>query len=486
MRHDECPMAVALRENRPVRGAEAVIERPDGSRVPFIPYPTPLRDENGALVGAVNVLVDITERKRAETELARHRDELERVVEERTAALLRAAEERRRAEEAARQSEKLAALGQLTGGVAHDFNNLLQVVTSGAALLQRAAVPEAKRATILEGMIQAGRRARELTGRLLAFARRQTLRPKVTDVGSRLAPMADLLHQTLGSRIRVKTKIEPNLWPVCVDPGQLEVAILNLTVNARDAMPEGGTVTIRACNAVLEATIERAAGEYVCIAVEDTGEGMPLHILSRALEPFFTTKGPGRGTGLGLSQAHGFAKQSGGDLQIESKPGCGTAVVLQLPRAMASAGAEDEETSPVDDRRVHVLQGIGTTVLVVEDNADVAAFACSLLEELGYATRCAGDAAKALAMLADGGAVDVVFSDVVMPGGASGVELAVALRSSYPHIAVVLATGYSEQLARCGAPEGVEVLTKPYHPEELAVALERGLMRCRNVREVAQ
>jgi PAS domain S-box-containing protein len=486
MRHDECPMAVALRENRPIRGAEAVAERPDGGRVPFIPYPRPLRDANGALVGAVNVLVDITERKAAEAALARHRDELERLVEERTAALLRAAEERRRAEETARQSEKLAALGQLTGGVAHDFNNLLQVVTSGAALLQRPSLPEAKRAKILEGMIQAGRSARDLTGRLLAFARRQTLHPEVIDIGACLAGMSELLRQTLGSRIRVETEIAPGLWSVCADPSQLEVAILNLALNARDAMPKDGTLTLRARNAALEASAERAAGEYVCIAVEDTGEGMPPHVLAHVLEPFFTTKGPGQGTGLGLSQAHGFAKQSGGDLQIESELGRGTVVSFHLPRAMASASAEDEGPGAVDDRRVHVLQGIGTTVLVVEDNPDVAAFACSLLEELGYATRRAGSAAVALAMLADGEAVDAVFSDVVMPGGISGVELAAALRSIHPRVAVVLATGYSEQLARGGAPEGVEVLAKPYHPEELTAALGRALARSRSVRELAQ
>ncbi len=486
MQHAECPMAVALRENRPVRGGEAVAERPDGSRVPFIPYPTPLRDERGALVGAVNVLVDITERKAAEATLARHRDELERLVEERTAALLRAAEERRRAEEAARQSEKLAALGQLTGGVAHDFNNILQVVTSGAALLQRPSLPEAKRVAVLEGMIQASRSARELTGRLLAFARRQTLRPEVTDVAARLTGMSELLRQTLGSHIRVETETEPGLWPVRVDLNQLDVTILNLAVNARDAMPRGGTLTIRAHKAVLEATAERAAGEYVRIAVKDTGEGMPPHILSRVLEPFFTTKEPGRGTGLGLSQAHGFARQSGGDLQIESEPGRGTTVFLQLPRAIASARAEDDGMGPMNERRTHVLQGLGAKVLVVEDNPDVAAFACSLLEELGYATMRAGSATEALAMLADEAPVDAVFSDVVMPGGASGVELAVALRSSHPRVAVVLATGYSEEIARGGAPVGVEVLTKPYHPEELVAALERAMVRCRGVREVAQ
>lgn len=435
------------------------------------------RGPDGAPAAVLEALTDATAQRRAEAALVQQRAELERLVEERTAALLRAAEERRRAEEAARQAEKLAALGELTGGVAHDFGNLLQVVTSGAALLRRPSLPEARRAEILEGMIQAGRSARELIGRLLAFARKQTLRPEVIDVGARLAGMSELLRQTLGSGIRVETDLAPSLWPVRADPGQLEVAILNLAVNARDAMPGGGTLTVQARNVVLEATAERAAGEYVCIAVKDTGGGMSPHVLSRVLEPFFTTKGPGQGTGLGLPQVHGFAKQSGGDLRIESEPGCGTAVFLHLPRAVGIDAGKEESGADPGEQQPGVLQGVGRTVLVVDDNPDVAAFACGLLEELGYATHRAGSAAEALAVLTDGVKVDAVFSDVVMPGGVDGVELATALRSSFPRVGVVLATGYSARLACGGAPEGVETLLKPYRPDELAAALGRALAR---------
>jgi PAS domain S-box-containing protein len=441
------------------------------------------RGPDGAPAAVLEALTDVTAQREAEAALARQRGELERLVEERTAALLRAAEERRRAEEAARQAEKLAALGELTGGVAHDFGNLLQVVTSGAALIQRPSLTEARRAEILQGMIQAGRSARELIGRLLAIARKQTLRPEVTDVGARLAGMSGLLAQAVGGAIQVETDLEAGLWPVRVDPGQLEVALLNLAVNARDAMPKGGRLTIRANNVALEAGPERLAGDYVRIAVGDTGEGMAPQILSRVLEPFFTTKAPGHGTGLGLPQVHGFARQSGGDLQIESAPGQGTTVCLHLPRAAEGAETEGRATDAPGEAGPAILQGVGRTVLVVDDNADVAAFACGLLEELGYATRRAAGGAEALAMLAEGERLDAVFSDIVMPGAVDGIELAATLRASYPQVAVVLATGYSERLTHGGAPDGVETLLKPYRPDELGAALGRALMRSRDALE---
>ncbi|MCW8084958.1 MHYT domain-containing protein [Sabulicella glaciei] len=418
----------------------------------------------------VGVCQDVTQARAAQAVLERDRQELERLVEERTAALLQVARQRRRAEEEARQAEKLAALGHLTGAVAHDFNNLLQVVTSGAALLRQPSIAGAKREAILDGMIQAGRSARDLTGRLLAFARRQALHPEVVDVAERLSGMSELLRRTLGSGIEVRTSIEPDLWLAKVDPGQLEVAILNLAVNGRDAMPDGGVVTIEARNATLDKEGERPAGEYVCIVVRDTGQGIPQHLLDRVLEPFFTTKPTGYGTGLGLPQVLGFVRQSGGDLSIRSEVGEGTAVSLVLPRALEEAAA----ARPVSAAPNSARRG---TILVVEDNVEVGTLAVSLLEERGYITRHVRSAEEALSLLRSGMMPDVVFSDVVMPGGVGGMELARIARESWPSLPVLLTTGYSEQLSRTSPPDGVEILPKPYQPEELSAALDRALRR---------
>jgi signal transduction histidine kinase/CheY-like chemotaxis protein len=419
-------------------------------------------------------LDDITAERAAREALARSHAELEALVEARTAALLRAADERRRAEETVRQSEKLAALGQLVGGVAHDFNNLLQVIASGAALLRRPTLTEERRAAVLDGMVKAGDTAREMTGRLLAFARQQPLAPETFDLNTRLLGMSELLRQTLGGGCRVETDLAPDLWPVRADPGQLELAVLNLAVNARDAMPGGGRLVLHTHNATLPASGERVAGDYVCVAVEDSGAGMLPGVLARALEPFFTTKEPGRGTGLGLPQVFGFAKQSGGDLTVESEHGVGTTVTIYLPRARPcaadAAGAAPAAMRAPKDR----------TVLVVEDNEAAGEFAASLLEELGYATRRAASAAEALAEVARGG-IDAVFSDIVMPGGMSGRDLADLLRREHRGMAVVLASGYSPrnggQGVDSGDPAGVETLPKPYQLVELASALERAFAR---------
>ncbi|MCX7376086.1 MAG: ATP-binding protein [Alphaproteobacteria bacterium] len=414
---------------------------------------------------------DMTAEHAARETLARSHAELEALVEARTAALLRAADETRRAEESARQHEKLAALGQLVGGVAHDFNNLLQVIGSGAALLRRPAITEARRAAVLEGMERAGETARELTGRLLAFARQQPLVPETFSLNARLVGMSALLRQTLGGAVQVETELAPDLWQVHADPGQMELAVLNLAVNARDAMPKGGRLLLRTRNTTLPATEGRQAGDYVCLDVVDVGIGMPPAVLSRALEPFFTTKEAGRGTGLGLPQVFGFTRQSGGDLRLESTPGQGTTVTIKLPRAAEDHGTGD--ATAIGSLRTPK----GKSVLVVEDNEAAGEFAASLLEELGYQARTATTAVQALEMLREGTTVDAVFSDVVLPGGMSGNELAQALRARFPQVAVVLATGYGGQAAAVAPPPTVETLGKPYQLVELAAALERALAR---------
>jgi PAS domain S-box-containing protein len=453
----------------PLRGA-------DGTFRPFLTRAVPIRSETGQVTRWFGTNTEVKDIVDAREALARSRAELERLVEERTAALLREVEERRKAEEALRQGEKLAALGQLTGGIAHDFNNILQVVSSGATLLRYPRLTEERREAVLDGLSKAAESAKDLTGRLLAFARKQTLRPETFDVNARLEHMSELLRQTLGSRIVVETDFAADLWPAFADPSQLEVAVLNLAVNARDAMlPKGGTLIVQTCNTYLEATSERMAGEYVRLVVKDTGRGMPPSVLARVFEPFFTTKGPDRGTGLGLAQVHGFTKQSGGDITVQSTPGQGTTITLHLARA--TAAQMDAPAAPAKETAgAGLARTAGKTVLVVEDNPDVGSFTVGLLENLGYATRSAANAAEALALIERGEAVDAVFSDVVMPGEMNGVTLASELRMRFPHLAVVLATGYSEVLAQWNGRAAAEVLRKPYRLEEVAAALERAFV----------
>jgi signal transduction histidine kinase len=433
----------------------------------------PLHDADGQIIRWFGTCTDIDDTKQAAEVLARGRAELERLVEARTAALLREMDERRKAEEALRQGEKLQAIGQLTGGIAHDFNNILQVVMSGATLLGRPNLPEQRRLAVLEGMTGAAQSAKELTGRLLAFARKQSLRPEPFDLNARLAGMSELLRHTLGSLITVETSFADNLWWAVADVSQLEVAILNLAMNARDAMlPKGGVLLFETRNATLPGTADRNAGDFVSMTVRDSGMGMPPSVLARVFEPFFTTKGLGQGTGLGLAQVHGFSKQSGGDIAIESVPGEGTTITLHLPRAAVGRSARIGR-APAPIATHPLTQSAGSCVLVVDDNADVAAFAVSMLEELGYSARCVGNAKDALAMLDDGAQVDVVFTDVVMPGDMNGMEMAALLKATRPEIGLVMASGYSEVEPDVGL--GVTLLSKPYRLEELAEAVLRAL-----------
>ncbi|WP_164712546.1 PAS domain-containing protein [Methylobacterium currus] len=383
------------------------------------------------------------------------------------------------AEEALRQSQKLEAVGQLTGGVAHDFNNLLTIIRSSVDFLRRPDLPEARRSRYLTAVSETVDRAAKLTSQLLAFARRQALKPETLDVGARLRLVADLIDTVTGARITVATKVPDHPCFVRVDASQFETALVNMAVNARDAMEGAGTLTLTlACGVDLPAIRGHAAAEgpFAAVSLHDTGSGIPPEFLPRVFEPFFTTKEVGRGTGLGLSQVFGFAKQSGGDVSVESVPGRGTTFTLYLPEVEAEFAAAEEagEMPPVDPG------GVGQRVLVVEDNLDVGRFATQILEDLGYAPTWAVNAEDALEKLGpDGAGFDVVFSDVVMPG-MGGIELARLLARRLPHVPVVLASGYSHVLAQEGS-HGFELLQKPYSAEQVSRILRkvtrRGLRR---------
>jgi signal transduction histidine kinase len=369
--------------------------------------------------------------------------------------------ERAKAEDQLRQAHKMQALGQLTGGIAHDFNNLLTVIQGSADMLRRPDLTEAKRMRFAEAIVQAGGQAAALTGQLLAFARRQPLQAEVIDVNELIRGMTDLLDRTLGERIAIETQLAADACAVEADRAQLESALLNIAVNARDAMPDGGELRI-----ATTPQDDRRSGRMVAIAVSDSGSGMDEDTLSRAFEPFFTTKSTGKGTGLGLSQVYGFATQSGGDLRIESKSGKGTTVTLLLPCSRgAQQQRQEEETTALQAQRTG-------RILLVEDNEEVGEFAQSLLSELGHRVRWAQSAEQALE-LARKQKFDAVFSDVVMPG-MSGIELADRLAALDPELPVILTTGYSDELAETGTG-GRPVILKPYRLETLAAALDQAL-----------
>jgi signal transduction histidine kinase/CheY-like chemotaxis protein len=369
--------------------------------------------------------------------------------------------ERTKAEDQLRQAHKMQALGQLTGGIAHDFNNLLTVIQGSADMLRRPGLAEEKRLRFAEAVVQASARAAALTGQLLAFARRQPLQPEVIDVNFLIRGMIDLLDRTLGERIEVRTELAAGPAMVEADRAQLESALLNIAVNARDAMPEGGLLTIRTA-----ATHEGGHGQRIAISVSDTGAGMDAETLDRAFEPFFTTKATGKGTGLGLSQVYGFASQSGGDVRIASTPGEGTIVTLLLPRSGASGPAREDDEAQLPERRR------SGRILLVEDNEEVGAFAQDLLTELGHDVRRVRSGEEAL-RLALAEPFDLLFSDVVMPG-MSGLDLADRLRRKRPDLPVILTTGYSDEIATSGAG-GRPVLLKPYRLETLAAAIDQVL-----------
>ena len=378
--------------------------------------------------------------------------------------------EQRQAEEALRQSQKLEAVGQLTGGVAHDFNNLLTIIRSSVEFLRRPELPEARKARYLDAVSDTVDRAAKLTGQLLAFARRQALKPETFDVCERLRGISEMLDSVTGARIRVVTDLPGAACWVRADASQFETALVNMAVNARDAMDGEGTLTLRLDAPIALPPIRGhagAAGAFVAVSVTDSGSGIASADLMRIFEPFYTTKEVGKGTGLGLSQVIGFAKQSGGDVDVKSQPGAGATFTLYLPEVPAPAVDPPARRPAASDGATLALR-----VLVVEDNLEVGRFCTQILEDLGHRPVWTENAEAALtALAASPEPFDAVFSDVVMPG-MGGIALARLLREKFPELPVVLTSGYSHVLAQDDA-HGFELLRKPYSAQELAAMLRQ-------------
>ncbi|UYY56918.1 response regulator [Sphingomonas sp. S2-65] len=421
----------------------------------------PILDPTGAVTGIFVQGNDVTEQHYATEQLRRLNETLEtRIVTE--------IAERRQAEAALQQAQKMEAIGKLTGGVAHDFNNLLQVVSGNLQLLAKDVAGNDRAERRVTNALAGVSRGAKLAAQLLAFGRRQPLEPKVVNIGRFVYGMEDMLRRAIGDAVEVETVVSGGLWNTFVDPGQVENALLNLAINARDAMDGQGKLTIEVGNAHLDDNYARThaevtPGQYVLLAVTDTGQGIGPDILTQVFEPFFSTKPEGKGTGLGLSMVYGFVKQSGGHVKIYSEVGQGTTVKLYLPRALqAEEVGELADTGPV--------VGGSETILVAEDDDEVRATAIDLLTELGYRVLKARDAASALAIVESGVAIDLLFTDVVMPGTLKSPELARITRDRYPDVAVLFTSGYTENSIVHGGrlDEGVDLLSKPYTREMLA------------------
>ena len=389
-------------------------------------------------------------------------------------AFLRDITERRQIEEQLRQAQKMEAVGQLTGGVAHDFNNLLTVIMGNLDNLQRHLPDRPEPQRMAQAIMRAASRAATLTHRLLAFARRQPLEPRPVDVNKLVGAMSDLLRRSLGETIVIETVQAGGLWQTLADPNQLENALLNLAVNARDAMPQGGKLTIETANAFLDeayATLHQgvASGQYVLMAVSDTGVGMTRDVVEKAFEPFFTTKEVGQGTGLGLPQVYGFVKQSGGHVKIYSEPNEGTTVKLYLPRLLSSEQPTDApgEVTPEPARTA------GETILVVEDDDDVRGYSADILRDLGYRVVEAPEGAAALAALDSEPHIRLLFTDVGLPGGLNGRQLADEARRRRPDLKVLFTTGYARNaIVHQGRLDpGVELIVKPFTAASLATKI---------------
>jgi PAS domain S-box-containing protein len=402
-----------------------------------------VRDDAGELIGYVHITRDDTERHQAEASLDRAHEQLA-------------------------QSQKMEALGQLTGSIAHDFNNLLMIVSGHAQLLRRR-LTDPKHVQAIDAVNAAANRGESLTRQLLAFSRRQPLNPVVTDLKERVEAVREMLIGSLRGNVHLKCDIAPEIWPVEVDIAELELALVNVAVNARDAMPGGGVITLSAQNVTLQKgdAVDQLEGDFVVLTMTDTGVGIPADVLPRIFEPFFTTKALGKGTGLGLAQVYGFSHQSGGTVIASSKVGSGTAISMYLPRKHATIVRAPETISPEPS-----ASGDGT-VLLVEDNPEVAEVSASLLEQLGYRVLRANDASDALDRLQRGYEVTLVFSDIVMPGSMNGIALAQEIKNRYPDIPVLLTSGYSDVVQIAGSQ--VRVLRKPFQLPALQKSIHEAL-----------
>ncbi|TRL32260.1 hybrid sensor histidine kinase/response regulator [Rhizobium straminoryzae] len=427
----------------------------------FLSRAVPIRNARGDIVRWVGTNTDIEEQKKTVSRLENLANTLETRVEERTAELLRT-------QEVLRQSQKMEAIGNLAGGIAHDFNNLLQVITGNLQLLAKDLAGNEAAERRLSSALSGASRGARLASQLLSFGRRQPLAPKVLNLGRLVREMDHLIRRSLGEAIEIDTIVGGGLWNTLVDPSNVENALLNLAINARDAMDGRGRLTIELGNAYLDDRYAQNAfdvepGQYVMLAVSDTGCGMPPEVLSRAFDPFFTTKPEGKGTGLGLSMVYGFVKQSGGHINIYSEVGSGTTVRIYLPRSM------DAEDMLADDSGGPVTGGT-ETILVVEDDEAVRDITVSLLSELGYKVLKARDADSGLAIIESGVPIDLLFTDVVMPGRLKSSELARKAKERRPDIEVLFTSGYTENSIVHGGrlDPGVNLLSKPYARETLA------------------
>jgi PAS domain S-box-containing protein len=413
--------------------------RKDGTRFWASVVIDAVRDEDGKLIGFAKITRDMSEKRETQLRLQESREQLFR-------------------------SQKMEALGKLTGGLAHDFNNLLTAILGAADLAVRNLGDEGRVRRMIEGIRSSAQRGANLTKQLLAFARAQPLEIKQIELQPFLGEVATLVRPSLRTDIELVTEISDQVWPTDTDPGALELAILNLAFNARDAMKDAGTLRISAHNVVLKGEPDGLKGEHVALRVADTGVGMTPETMERVFEPFFTTKGFGEGTGLGLSQVFGFAKQIGGTVTVDSRPGKGATFTLYLPASRGATAAES---------RINAATALGR-VLIVEDDTLVAELAAGMVSELGFEPVVAHSAKEALDRLTGGEKPKLIFTDIVMPGGISGIELARKVRDRFPELPVLLTTGYSEQV---GGTHGFPVLQKPYELDSLAGALGKVLKR---------